>query len=120
MPLEEKYDNHALDALKLLLPGLLQVKQSQFVKTYMECQKGAWNEMKPVIAPALIQLGASHAIAHKLIGIFEVDIWITSCVMLPAVMQWNLPVNKAREAQIMDVFRNTRVAEILKKEGSMS
>jgi maleylacetate reductase len=117
IPHDEKYDTYSVDALTLLIPGLLAVKQSQSLEAYSNCQKGAWNAMKPVIAPKPIQLGASHAIGHKLGGVFGVDHGITSCVMLPAVMQWNLSVNGERQKRIVKVFEETGVADVLKKEG---
>lgn len=117
VPHPDKYDDFALDALKQLLPGLLQVKKAPSLKAYTLCQKGAWNAIKPIIAPVPVQLGASHAIGHKLGGVFKVSHGVTSCVMLPAVMQWNLPANADRQALIDEVFKDTRVYETLEKEG---
>jgi maleylacetate reductase len=100
----------------LLLPGLLQVKKSPSLQAYKECQEGAWNAMKPVICPTPVQLGASHAIGHKLGGVFGVDHGVTSCVMLPAVMQWNYPVNAKLQQSIVDVFNESGVTKLLEKE----
>jgi maleylacetate reductase len=117
LPHDEKYDTIALNGLRWLLPGLLEVKQSQSPDGYSKCQEGAWNAIKPAIAPNPVQLGASHAIGHKLGGVFGVPHGVTSCVMLPAVMKWNSSVNGERQARIVQVFKETGVTDILKKEG---
>jgi len=41
--------------------------------------------------------GASHGIGYLLGGGFNVPHGLTSCVMLPAVLRWNRPVNEARQ-----------------------
>jgi maleylacetate reductase len=117
LPHGEEYDNFSISALELLLPGLLEVKLSPTTEAYMKCQQGAWNAIKPVIAKPPVQLGASHAIGHKLGGAFKVDHGVTSCVMLPAVMQWNISANKERQDRIVQVFRSTGVSEILAERG---
>ena len=115
IPHSEEYDNYSVSGLKLLLPGLLEVKQSPSLDAYTKCQEGAWNAIKPVIAkPVPVQLGASHAIGHKLGGLYKVDHGVTSCVMLPAVMEWNLDVNKDRQDRIVEVFHITGIVEKLK------
>lgn len=117
-PHSEEYDNYSVSALKLLLPGLLEVKQSPSLAAYTKCQKGAWNAIKPVIAkPEPVQLGASHAIGHKLGGLYKVDHGVTSCVMLPAVMEWNKSVNKERQDRIVEVFKSTGVIDQLREKG---
>jgi len=118
LPHNEQYDNFSIEGLSYLLPGLLEVKQSPSLGAYTKCQKGAWNAIKPVIAPTPVQLGASHGIGHKLGGVFGVDHGVTSCIMLPAVMKWNKSVNGDRQSQIVDVFEKTGVANALKKDGS--
>lgn len=107
-----------MEGLTFLLPGLLKVKQSPSLEAYAKCQKGAWNAIKPVISPTPVQLGASHGIGHKLGGVFGVGHGVTSCVMLPAVMKWNKPVNGDRQARIVEVFERTGVANALKKDSA--
>jgi hypothetical protein len=51
IPHEEKYDTLATDALNLLLPCLLQEKQSPSLEAYSKCQMRTWNAIKPIIAP---------------------------------------------------------------------
>jgi maleylacetate reductase len=45
-------------------------------------------------------MGASHGIGYILGGGFDVPHGYTSCVMLPAVMRWNKPVNAERQAMV--------------------
>jgi maleylacetate reductase len=47
-----------------------------------------------------VPMGASHGIGYILGGTFDVPHGYTSCVMLPAVMRWNRPVNADRQAMI--------------------
>lgn len=117
LPHGQEFDDYSIRALKLLLPGLLEVKLAPSKEAYMKCQEGAWNAIKPVIANPPVQLGSSHAIGHKLGGVFKVDHGVTSCVMLPAVMQWNISTNKDRQDQIVVVFHSTGVAEKIKERG---
>ena len=118
IPHDEKYDHFSEEGLTYLLPGLLEVKHSPSLAAYTKCQKGAWNAIKPVIAPTPVQLGASHGIGHKLGGVFSVDHGVTSCVILPAVMKWNKSANGDRQARIVEVFERTGVVSSLRKNGS--
>jgi maleylacetate reductase len=45
-------------------------------------------------------MGASHGIGYVLGAAFDVPHGYTSCVMLPAVMRWNKPVNAERQALV--------------------
>jgi alcohol dehydrogenase class IV len=51
-----------------------------------------------------IPYGASHGIGYLLGGGRGVPHGITSCVTLPAVMEWNASVNAARQAEVASVF----------------
>ena len=51
-----------------------------------------------------LPMGASHGIGHVLGGKFDVPHGYTSCVMLPAVLQWNEPVNADRQALISEAL----------------
>jgi maleylacetate reductase len=59
---------------------------------------GAWLSMVGIVAGT--RLGASHAIGHILGGSAGVPHGHTSCVMLPYVLDYNLSVNAARQAEI--------------------
>src|SRR5690606_8938939 len=64
----------------------------------MHCQFGAWLSMAPVTSG--VPMGASHGIGYVLGAAYGVPHGHTSCVMLPAVMRWNLPMTAERQAQI--------------------
>jgi maleylacetate reductase len=51
-----------------------------------------------------VPTGASHGIGYILGGARGVPHGITSCLSLPAVLQWNAPVNAARQADIARIF----------------
>jgi maleylacetate reductase len=47
-----------------------------------------------------VPMGASHGIGYVLGALFDVPHGHTSCIMLPAVMRWNRPVNADRQALV--------------------
>jgi alcohol dehydrogenase class IV len=47
-----------------------------------------------------VPMGASHGIGYVLGAMFDIPHGHTSCIMLPAVMRWNKPVNAARQALV--------------------
>jgi maleylacetate reductase len=51
-----------------------------------------------------VAVGASHGIGYILGGARGVPHGITSCLGLPAVMQWNEPVNAAQQAEIARIL----------------
>jgi maleylacetate reductase len=51
-----------------------------------------------------VTVGASHGIGYILGGARGVPHGITSCLGLPAVMQWNEPVNAERQAEIAHIL----------------
>jgi maleylacetate reductase len=92
-------DASALHGLGLLSRGLTSVKaNSADIDARMNCQIGAWLSMVAVIAG--VPMGASHGIGYILGSLFGVPHGHTSCIMLPAVMQWNKPVNAKRQALV--------------------
>ncbi|MDC0147505.1 iron-containing alcohol dehydrogenase [Alphaproteobacteria bacterium] len=88
-----------LDALRLMSTGL----KAGFAATtddekhaaMMLSFQGVWS-----VAPALgrVRMGASHGLGYILGGMFGVAHGETSCVLLPAVLQWNAQQNP--DAQI--------------------
>ncbi|HSZ52839.1 MAG TPA: iron-containing alcohol dehydrogenase [Caulobacteraceae bacterium] len=66
----------------------------------LECQIGMWLAMSG--ASAGHGLGVSHAIGHTLGGTYGVPHGITSCVILPAVLRWNLPASADRQALVAE------------------
>jgi maleylacetate reductase len=71
-------------------PGDLQAR--------LDCQMGSWLSMGPLAAG--VPMGASHGIGYVLGAAFDIPHGHTSCIMLPAVMRWNKPVNAERQALV--------------------
>jgi maleylacetate reductase len=61
-----------------------------------------------------VPVGASHGIGYILGGARSVPHGITSCLGLPAVMQWNEPVNGAQQAEIARVLGGASGHEALR------
>jgi maleylacetate reductase len=92
-------DAQALKGLALLSSGLPRVKaESNDLAARLDCQMGTWLSMGPLASG--VPMGASHGIGYVLGAEFGVPHGHTSCVMLPAVMRWNKPVNGDRQALI--------------------
>jgi maleylacetate reductase len=51
-----------------------------------------------------VGVGASHGIGHVLGAACHVPHGHTSCVMLPAVLRWNLPANADRQKRVSEAF----------------
>ena len=89
----------ALKGLSLLASALPRVKADpRDLDARLDCQLGTWLSMGALTAG--VPMGASHGIGYVLGGGFDVPHGYTSCVMLPAVMRWNRPVNAERQAMV--------------------
>ena len=96
-------DGMADSALRLLIEGLPGVKNNPGdLAARLKCQVGAWQSMIPVIAG--VPMGLSHAIGHILGGTCDVPHGYCSCVMAPAVLAYNAPVNGERQKRISQCF----------------
>lgn len=92
-------DAQALKALALFAGGLPQVHADPSdLNARLECQIATWLSMGPLSSG--VPMGASHGIGYVLGAAFGVPHGHTSCVMLPAVMRWNEPVNPDRQALV--------------------
>jgi alcohol dehydrogenase class IV len=92
-------DAQALQGLSLLARGMPRVKASPGdLEARLDCQLGSWLSMGPLTSG--VPMGASHGIGYVLGAAFDVPHGHTSCIMLPAVMRWNRPVNTARQALV--------------------
>ncbi len=81
-------DAIAAMSLNLLADGLVRSKRDpEDFEGRLRCQIGAWQSMIPIVNG--VPMGASHAIGQGLGSICQVPHGHTSCVMLPAVQQWN-------------------------------
>ncbi len=89
-------DAQALHGLALLHRGLSRVRANPMnLDARLDCQMGAWLSMGPLASG--VPMGASHGIGYVLGAVFGIPHGHTSCIMLPAVMRWNEPVNAARQ-----------------------
>ena len=92
-------DAQALHGLSLLARGLPRVKADPSdLEARLDCQIGSWLSMGPLAAG--VPMGASHGIGYVLGAMFDIPHGHTSCIMLPAVMRWNKPVNAERQALV--------------------
>ena len=86
----------SLQGLNLLAHALPQIKANpRDLKPRMQAQFGMWQAI--AAAAAGVPTGASHGIGYALGATFGVPHGHTSCVMLPAVLQWNAAVNAERQ-----------------------
>ena len=92
-------DAQALQGLALLAHGLPRVKANPAdLGARLDCQLGSWLSMGALSAG--VPMGASHGIGYVLGTLHDVPHGITSCIMLPAVMRWNMSVNADRQALV--------------------
>lgn len=86
----------SLRGLGLLADGLLRIKTNpDDLDARMSAQFGMWHAIWP--STSGVYHGASHGIGYALGAGFGVPHGHTSCVMLPAVMQWNAATNGERQ-----------------------
>jgi len=96
-------DSAAMQALRLLAHALPRVKEDPSdLDARLHCQIATWLSMTAYIGG--VPMGASHAIGHVLGGTCNVPHGYTSCVMLPAVLRWNAPVNKERQSLVAEAM----------------
>jgi len=92
-------DAQALHGLALLCRGLPRVKADpNDLEARLDCQIGSWLSMGPLAYG--VPMGASHGIGYVLGAVFDIPHGHTSCIMLPAVMRWNKPLNAERQALV--------------------
>lgn len=93
----------AAKGLKLLVPGLLKTKTDpRDLKARFSCQMGVIEAMSVVFQHG-VPMGASHGIGHQL-GPMGVGHGETSCVLLPAVCEYNAAVNGERQRKVLGVL----------------
>ena len=86
----------SLQGLTLLARALPAIKANPLdLKPRLEAQFGMWQAVAALASG--VQTGASHGIGYALGAGFGVQHGHTSCVLLPAVMQWNATVNRERQ-----------------------
>jgi maleylacetate reductase len=93
----------SLQGLRLLARALPAIKASPGdLGPRLEAQLGMWQAIAPCAAG--IATGASHGIGYALGATFGVPHGHTSCVMLPAVLQWNAAVNGERQKALAEAM----------------
>ena len=86
--------------LRLLYFGLREVRaDAADIEARLSCQVGAWMAMSGLGSG--VPMGASHGIGYVLGATHGIPHGYTSCVVLPAVLDWNAAVNGHRQAQLV-------------------
>jgi alcohol dehydrogenase class IV len=112
-------DNDAETGLRLLVPSLLRCKDDpRDVDARHKCQMAVILAMKSVRAG--IPMGGSHAIGHQL-GPLGVPHGVTSCIMCPAVMKYNIKhagdhgTIKQKQAKVLQIlWSEATIAAVLR------
>jgi alcohol dehydrogenase class IV len=95
MPLS---DATATEALQKLTQNLLDSSRDPGdLERRQACQFGAWLS---ILALGNVSMGLSHAIGHQLGGLYDVTHGVTSAIMLPVVMGYNLSATLDRQRRI--------------------
>lgn len=96
-------DGPALHALRLLSRGLpVSQRDPSDLSARLDCQLGVWASMEH--HQDGVPMGASHGIGHVLGGSCGVPHGHTSCVMLPAVLEWNIEANRDKQAMVSEAM----------------
>ncbi len=91
------------EAMRLLFNSLSGIKtESKNLEHRALAQQGMW--LTRMGAMAGVPNGASHGIGYLLGGGYGIPHGITSCVTLPAVMEWNADVNAGRQTEVAAAF----------------
>ncbi len=94
-------DALSLQAMKMLATSLPRVLAApQDLQPRSDCQVAMWLSLLPQGVP----MGASHGIGYILGGAYGVPHGVTSCLMLPAVLEWNEPVNAERQRTVAEAL----------------
>ncbi len=95
-------DGAALHALRLFaraLPRSLAAPDD--LDARLDCQHAVW---LATMGLGRVPYGASHGIGHQLGAVAGVPHGHCSCVMLPSVLRYNLPVNAERQALVSEAM----------------
>jgi maleylacetate reductase len=95
-------DALALRGLALLREGLSAAHADPAdIQARHRCQLGVWLAGTSI---GRVRYGASHGLGHQLGAIAGVPHGMTSCVLLPAVLDFNAPASVARQAELAAAF----------------
>jgi len=96
LPLPDALSLHAMTMLAASLPRVKAAPDDLCARA--DCQVAMWMSLLPQTAG--VPFGASHGIGYILGGAYNVPHGVTSCVSLPAVLEWNEPVNGERQKAV--------------------
>lgn len=100
LPLPDALSLHAMQMLAKCLPRVKAAPDD--LQARSDCQVAMWLSLLPQTAG--VPFGASHGIGYILGGAYNVPHGVTSCLMLPAVLQWNEPVNGERQRAVAEAL----------------
>lgn len=96
-------DALSADALRRLLRYLpISARDADDFYAAGQCQVGAWES---IFGLTNVNLGLSHGIGHQLGARCGVPHGVTSCVMLPAVLEYNYEYTRDAQAGIARIFQ---------------
>ena len=95
-PFSDAMSRQAMEMLATGLPALQADPASLAARA--RCQAAMWLSILP--QGTGVPVGASHGIGYILGAAWQVPHGVTSCVMLPAVLEWNHPVNGERQRAV--------------------
>lgn len=96
LPLSDALARQAMELLARALPAVR--ADPADLEARALCQQAMWLSILP--QGSGVPVGASHGIGYILGAAWGVPHGITSCVMLPAVLQWNEPLDRGRQAAV--------------------
>ena len=100
LPLPDALSLHAMNMLARCLPRTKAAPDDLAARA--DCQVAMWLSLLPQTAG--VPFGASHGIGYILGGAYNVPHGVTSCLALPAVLQWNEPVNAERQKAVAEAL----------------
>jgi maleylacetate reductase len=109
-PFSDAVSRQALEMLAIALPAI-RANPDDLAARGM-AQQAMW--LSVMGGWANVAVGASHGIGYILGAARGVPHGITSCLGLPAVMQWNAPVNGDRQAVVAQILGGPTGAEALR------
>jgi maleylacetate reductase len=96
VPISDALSLHAMGMLADCLPRAKASPDDMAARA--DCQVAMWMSLLPQTSG--VPFGASHGIGYILGGAYGVPHGVTSCLMLPAVLEWNEPVNAQRQESV--------------------
>lgn len=103
------------DGLRRLVKYLpISVEDPSNLYAASQCQMGAWQS---IFGLTNVRLGLSHSLGHQLGGRNEVPHGITSCVTLPAVLEFNYEYTRDQQAHVARIFAEA-MGEAVPEDGA--